>query len=147
MRSGVGTGHGSVHCWASFFSEAETVMALTMERAQGHWKDLNESLSNLCKQRTEGHWKAEVVGGRGFLAREGPPSKRMMNCIFHGDNGIRDLVGCHIQLSPFSQPRKHICHQTKGTRCSASIITLCPSSNTHPPRLEQLYRPCLPQHQ
>lgn len=101
MRSGVGTGHGSVPLLGFFFSEAET-KALTMERAQGHWKDLNESLSDLCKQRTEGHWKAEV-GGKGVSGQRRASFQEMMNCIFHGDNGIRDLVGCHIQLSLLAQ--------------------------------------------
>ena len=99
------------------------------------------------QKKTEGHWLAEVVGGKG-LSEQRSASFQEDHELHFPWGKWHQRSGCmsHPTL-PSSQPRKHISHQMKGTQCRASITTLCPTSNTHPPRLEQLYRPCLPQHQ
>ena len=107
MRSGVGTGHGSVPLLGFFLFSGRNYKALTMEWAPGHWKDSKASLSNLCKQRTEGRWQAEVVGGKGLSGQRSASFQEKDELHFPGelpDNGIRDLVGCHIQLSPSPSP-------------------------------------------
>ena len=105
---------GHCQCWASFLSQRETVMFRECKRIVGV-ADLEESPRGLCKGPSIAK-QAEVVGGKGF------PGQR--SASFQDDdelhlpwelpdNGIRDLVVCHIQLSPSPCPR-NISQQTEG---------------------------------
>ena len=60
------------------------------------------------------------------------------------DNGIRDLVGCHIQLSPFPCPENT--SPTKPREQSEEhplLPTFSPTTSIEPPRVEDLHTPCL----
>ena len=46
MKSGVGTGHGSVPLLGFFLLSGRNYKALTMEWAHGHWKDSEVTCAN-----------------------------------------------------------------------------------------------------
>ena len=79
-----------------------------MENNHGSCRDLEESPRDLCKGPSVAK-QAEVVGGKGFPKQRSASFQEDDELHLPWglpDNGIRHLVGCHIQLSPFPCPRK-----------------------------------------
>ena len=72
-----------------------------MEKNRGCYRDLEESPRDLCKGPRVAK-QAEVVGGKGFPGQRSASFQEEDDMHFPKglpDNGIRDLVGYHIQLS------------------------------------------------
>ena len=101
----VGTGHGYSQCWVSFLSE-RNCKVFSMKKNHGSGRDLEEIPRDLCKGPRVAK-KADVVGGKGFPGQRSASFQEEDDIDFPKglpDNGIRDLVGCHIQLSPSPCP-------------------------------------------
>ena len=79
-----------------------------MENNHGSCRDLEESPRDLCKGPSVAK-QAEVVGVKGLSGQRNASFQEDDELHLPWglpDNGIRHLVGCHIQLSPFPCPRK-----------------------------------------
>ena len=116
---------GHFQCWASFLSQ-RNCKVLSMEKNHGRCRNVEESPRELCK-RPRVAKQAEVVGGKGFPGQRSASFQEEDDMHFPKglpDNGIRDLVGYHIQLSlsveldthleNWKHIWKHVSHQTKG---------------------------------
>ena len=115
---------GHCQCWASFLSQRETVMFRECKRIVGV-ADLEESPRGLCKGPSIAK-QAEVVGGKGLSGQR--------RASFQEDDELHFPQGQWHQRSgwmshptfPFSQPRKHISHQTKEHGAQHPLLPCAP---------------------
>ena len=122
----VGAGHGSLLVLGFFPLSEISCKVLSMEKNHGRCRDLEEIPRDLCKGPKVAK-QADVVGRKGFPGQRSASFQEEDDMHFPKglpDNGIRDLVGYHIQLSLSGELEtrleiwkhiwKHISHQTKG---------------------------------
>lgn len=102
----VGAGHGSLPVLGFFPLSERNCKVLSMEKNHGRCRDLEEIPRDLCKGPRVAK-QADVVGRKGFPGQRSASFQEEDDMHFPKglpDNGIRELVGCHIQLSPSPCP-------------------------------------------
>ena len=102
----VGAGHGSLLVLGFYPLSEINCKVLSMEKNHGRCRDLEEIPRDLCKGPRVAK-QADVVGRKGFPGQRSASFQEEDDMHFPKglpDNGIRELVGCHIQLSPSPCP-------------------------------------------